>query len=104
MNLETEVWEILVPYKMGRKNVLVPYHNIWDDYVRDIAGGLTIQKVSKGQWVSPTGKIHKELMIPVRIACNEEQIKTIVEFTLKHYAQEAVFVMRISDKAFIISK
>jgi hypothetical protein len=104
MEIETEVWEILVPYKMGRKNVQVPYHKIWDEFVRNIAGGLTIQKVSKGQWISPSGKLHKELMIPVKIACTESQIRLIADFTLKHYRQEAVFLMRISDKAFIISK
>jgi len=42
------LWEILVPYKMGRKNVQVPYHQEWDAKVMAIAGGMTLMKVAKG--------------------------------------------------------
>lgn len=42
------LWEILVPYKMGRKNVPVPYHQEWDAKVMAIAGGMTLMKIAKG--------------------------------------------------------
>lgn len=97
------LWEILVPYKMGRKNVPVPYHQEWDAKVMAIAGGMTLMKVAKGSWTSPTtDKTHKELMIPVRIACTEEQIKEIMKMTIEHYKQEAVFAMLVSEKTLIM--
>ena len=99
---ELQTWEILVPYKMGRKTVQVPYHQEWDEKVRQITGGLTIHKVAKGQWVSPsTGKLHKELMIPVRIACSEEQIRQIAAITIEHYKQEAVMVSLVAARTMI---
>lgn len=106
MNIKNlQLWEILVPYAMGRKNVQVPYHRIWDSKVMEIAGGMTLMKVSKGSWISSkTNKTHRELMIPVRIACSEEQIKQIAEFTITHYNQEAVFVSLISEKTMIIHR
>ena len=101
---EKQLWEILVPYKMGRKNVQVPYHQEWDAKVVELVGGLTIMKVAKGIWVSLTNKKHKELMIPVRIACDEDQIKQIMAMTLIHYKQEAVFAYEISQKAIFLHK
>lgn len=100
--IESKVWEILVPYKMGRKNVQVDYHRQWDEKVRGISGGLTIHRVAKGQWVSPTGKLHRELMIPVRIACSEKEIGKIMQITLEHYQQEAVYASLVSEKALIL--
>lgn len=97
-----QLWEILVPYKMGRKNVQVPYHQEWDAKVITISGGMTIMKLVKGVWMSPTNNTHKELMIPVRIACSEEQIREIGAMTIVHYKQEAVFITLISEKAIIL--
>jgi hypothetical protein len=99
-----QMWEVLVPYKMGKKNVQVPYHREWDAKVVAITGGLTICKPTKGTWVSPTGKTHRELMIPVRIACTEEQIKKIITMTLEHYEQEAVLAYRVSDEVIFYSR
>lgn len=111
------LWEILVPHKMGKhdnsnpqlarsnKNVPVPYHQIWDEYVRDLTGGLTINKVSQGHWIDKsTNKLYKELMIPVRIACTREQIDQIAEYTMEHYQQLAVFVTLISETTLIFHK
>ena len=99
-----KLWEILVPHKMGpngKKVILVPYHREWDDKVREITGGLTILKASKGQWVDGDGKIYKEIMIPVRIACSDEQIERIVAMTARHYKQKAIFVSLISEHTYI---
>ena len=86
---------------MGKKTVQVPYHQLWDEQVKRIAGGLTIQRAAKGIWLSKeTGKTHKELMIPVRIVCTKADIMLIAAVTVKHYQQEKVLVMKISDECF----
>ena len=107
--IELPLWEILVPYAMGdhdgtdpnkpkrKRNIPVPYHQQWDAKVREITGGLTIMKVARGQWEDKDGKLYKELMIPVRIACTREQIDKIADFTIEHYAQKAVFVTMVSE-------
>ena len=92
-----ELWEILVPTIMDEKPVRTRYHKNWDDKVRKISGGLTILKPAKGQWVSPSGKLFDERMIPVRIACTEKQIEKIMDITLQHYRQEEVMAYRVSD-------
>jgi hypothetical protein len=40
-------------------------------------------------------------MIPVRIACNDEQIRKIAVFTAAHYSQETVMYYTISHEVFI---
>lgn len=42
-------------------------------------------------------------MIPVRIACSEEQIHGIAKFTAGYYQQEAVMYYLVSEKVFIRS-
>jgi hypothetical protein len=93
-----QMWEILVPHKMNKKNISVPYHRVWDDTVKAIAGGLTILRAAKGKWVSPSGKTIKELMIPVRIACTRSEIMNIAAYTKTYYNQEVVLVIKISDE------
>jgi hypothetical protein len=98
-----ELWEIFVPtIRPDGKPYRTRYHRVWDDKVRKISGGLTIYPPAKGQWVSPTGELFKEKMIPVRIACTEEQISSIMEITLTYYSQEAVLAYRISDKVLLL--
>ncbi len=108
---ELQLWQILVPHRMGdhheeglpkrNRSIPVPYHQEWDKFVRNITGGLTIQRASKGQWIDGDGKLYKELMIPVLIACTEEQITEIAEFSLNYYKQKAMFVSLISEKTLI---
>lgn len=108
--INQKLWEILVPVfeiidPVGEKyNVewSVEYHHEWDQYVREIAGGLTINKRARGIWTSPeTGKIFQEKMIPVRIFCTLEKIEEIADFTIKHYKQKAIMFYLISDTIFI---
>lgn len=115
--IETKLWEILVPHRMGnhdlyrhdnslpksKRIIPVPYHQIWDEKVRKITGGLTICKSAKGQWVDRDGKLFKEIMIPVKIACSEEQIIEIANMSKEFYQQKAIFVSLISEKTMIIS-
>lgn len=106
------LWEILVPYKMGKfnhpgfsdfpkkgRNIPIPWHKRWDEYVRNITGGLTILKPARGEWISDiTGSVHREKMIPVRIATTEELMNKIAEFTCMFYCQEIVLFYEISTK------
>jgi len=109
------LWEILVPHRMGRHDgtnpelpransvVHVEYHRKWDAKVMEMTGGMTLMKAAKGSWKSPnTGKTDCEIMIPVRIACTESQIKEIMALTIKMYAQEAVMATLISERAIIM--
>ena len=102
--MQTELWEILVPTvrRVGGKPYRTRFHRVWDAKVRAISKGLTILKPAKGQWISNTGELHKERMIPVRIACSEQDIYRIIDLTLEYYDQLAVFCYRVSD--FVIIK
>lgn len=97
------VWELMVPTVRPNsdKFFTTRYHRVWDAKVRDITGGLTIHPPSTGQWVSPSGELFTERMIPVRIAATEEQIHKIIDMTLKYYDQEAVFCYLLSSRVII---
>jgi hypothetical protein len=95
------LWEILVPCRVKNKGVPIKFHRAWDDKVRAIANGLTIYRASVGQWVSPSGKIFRERMIPVRIACNKTQINQIADITAKHYKQQAIMFYLVSNEVYI---
>lgn len=82
------------------------HHREWDRQVREIAGGLTIMKPAVGQWVDIEAEmgqkeLHIERVIPVRIACTEQQIKKIMARTASHYKQLAVMAYKISDRVLI---
>ena len=96
-NKDTSLWEILVPTMMGDKPVRTKYHKKWDEKVRAISNGLTILKPAKGQWISPDGQLFAERMIPVRIACTEDQIDAIMSITITHYDQEEVMAYKVSE-------
>lgn len=103
-----QLWEILVPtVRNDGRPFRLRYHRIWDAKVREISGGLTILPVAKGQWVyrSPNNpaeaQLFKERTIPVRIMATEEEINSIVDFTLKYYDQIAVMAYRIADEVIL---
>ena len=105
MASQIHLWELLVPcqYNDG-KPVRTKHHQEWDKYVRKIAGGLTVYKPAKGQWVDKSeNKLYAERVIPTRSACTERQIKQIAQFTIHHYRQLAVLVYEVSNKVFIIT-
>lgn len=101
----TSLWEILVPTVRpntgDKKFFTTRYHRVWDDKVREITGGLTILTPVKGQWVSPSGELFVERMIPVRIAATREQIDRIIDLTLAHYNQLTVMCYKVSDEVII---
>jgi hypothetical protein len=99
------LWEILVPTNWNDgKPVRTRHHKEWDKVVRKFAGGMTIFTPVKGSWIDPiTNDLFKDRLIPVRIACTENQIKQIAKFTIKHYRQLAVFVYVVSTKVLIFN-
>lgn len=96
-----KLYEILVPTEMVREGMVTPirtrYHRVWDERVRDITGGLTILTPTTGQWVSPSGELFCERMIPVRIVCSPEQIEQIADMTAAYYNQEAVLFVEVGE-------
>jgi hypothetical protein len=97
------MWEILVPAS-GNDDQKFSYehHKLWDEFVKSIAGGLTINKTAKGEWISPSGALFRDRMIPVRILCTEEDIEKIIKYTISHYDQEAVLAYEVSDHVKLI--
>jgi len=100
--MKKSMWEILVPTVVPNTNgenfFKTRFHKTWDERVRKITHGLTIMPPTKGQWVSPTGTLFVERMIPVRIVATHEEIHAVMDMTLEHYEQETVMCYRISDE------
>ena len=80
------------------------YHLECDSFVKEITVGLTMHRVAKGEWINPSGELYKDKMIPVHVSCTEEEIYKIIDFTIKHYDQEAVTAYAISDYVIIKHK
>jgi hypothetical protein len=103
-----KVYCVVVPTKKptstGDKPIRTRHHRVWDAYVRKITGGLTIFAPGKGQWISPANELVEEKVIPVNIACTEEQFKRIVSFTLKHYRQDVVMAYKVSDEVYFFTE
>jgi hypothetical protein len=96
------LYEILVPTQSNEgKPYRTRYHRVWDEKVRSITKGLTIMPPVKGQWINPSDTLHRERMIPVRIACTSEEIEQIAEMTAKYYEQQAVMYYLISKEVVI---
>lgn len=97
------LWEILVPRRWNNgKPIRTRHHKEWDRRVKAIAGGLTVLTPTiKGEWVSLDGDAFVDSTIPVRIACDREQINQIMDITAKHYKQLAVMAYKISDEVLI---
>jgi len=99
------LWEILVPtFDNDGNHFGLKYHQVWDKKVREISGGLTILKTSKGQWVSREGDLYYDRMIPVRIYCTEPEIDKIIDITMDYYKQIAILCYRISDCVKLVHK
>lgn len=95
------LYEILVPTVRNGdgKPFRLRYHRVWDEKVRAITGGLTIVAPVRGQWVSPTGEVFKERMIPVRVMATREEIEKIADLTAAYYDQKAIMYYKISEEA-----
>lgn len=101
--MELLLWEILVPRNFtDGSEIPLTYHQAWDGRVRSLANGLTVLKTVKGQWVSPEGDLFREPMIPVRVACTEEDMAHIADITALHYKQQAVMFYLVSQKIAVL--
>ena len=93
------LWEILIPTVSNEgKPYRTRYHKVWDNKIRSLTQGLTILTPAKGQWISPSGELYSERMIPVRILCTRAEIEKIVDLTMSYYDQLAVLAYKISDE------
>ena len=101
MDADKKIWEILVPAMMYGRPIRTHYHRLWDEKIKQIAGGLTITPPTKGYWISNEGKTIKEQMIPIRIMCTSDEIETIADITARHYNQDAIMFYKISDGVYI---
>ena len=96
------LYEIMVPCQTNQgKPIRTRQHKEWDQRVRKLTGGLTVLAPAKGQWVSSSGKLFIDRMIPVRIACTSEQMETIADMTARFYEQEAIMFYELSTKVTI---
>lgn len=97
-----KLYEILVPTNRNDgRPISARFHRIWDKKVMEISGGVTILSPAKGKWSSPDDELFDERMIPVRIACDENDIEKIIDFTMDYYEQLAVMAYVISDEVII---
>ena len=93
----------MVPTIIDDKPVRTRYHRVWDEKVRNIAGGLTVLKPAKGQWICPeSNKLFAERMIPVRIACTREQIFDIANMTKRYYKQLKIMISLVAEEVHFI--
>ena len=79
--MKKELWEVLIPTTLHGTSILENHHHQWDQFVRGLAGGLTILRTVKGQWISPKQIVVAESVIPVRIICTKSEVKKILLFT-----------------------
>lgn len=98
MTEEKSVWQILVPCKRNDGTpVRTRFHKVWDEKIKAISGGMTIHLPTKGKWISPSGDLFEERMIPVTFIATKKQAEDIVDYTLKYYDQLAVLCYKISN-------
>jgi len=102
--VKQKMWEILVPASNKSQEFTYEHHKQWDEFVITISGGLTVMKTAKGEWVSPDSRRFKDRMIPCRIKCTRSEIEKIIDFTIKHYEQEAVLAYKISEEVILKGK
>lgn len=100
--LTEPMWEIFVPASSDDNEFTYDHHKQFDEYVKQKAGGITILRGAKGEWISPEGKLFKDRIIPCRICCSQCDILGIMKFALKHYRQKAIMAYKISDQVLMI--
>lgn len=100
--MERVMWEILVPtIRPDGRPIKTRFHKVWDEKIHEISGGMTILTPTKGKWISPSGQLFVERMIPVRIIATREEVEKIIDFTMEYYEQEAILAYRISNEVIL---
>jgi len=102
-NFDRCLWEILVPVcRADGREIDVPFHQLWDEKVRAISGGLTITRSVRGQWVYEE-KLFSERVIPCRVLATRPEMDQIARMTIDHYSDQlAVMFYRLSESAIIL--
>ena len=100
------IFEILVPQKRNDGiEYGLEYHKEWDKKVRDITGGITVQKTTKGSWVKKQGELVIDTMIPVKIFCTDLEFNKIMKLTLEHYYdQYTIMGYKISNEVYRLNR
>lgn len=99
------IFEILVPKDSNSgRQFTIKHHKEWDVKVREITGGLTVQRKTKGTWISKRGELILEEMIPVKIACTPEEFQKIMRITIEHYNQYSVLGYLISNVVYTLDR
>jgi hypothetical protein len=102
--LAKPMWEILIPAYDDKEEFTIDHHKVFDGFVKEKAGGITILRGAKGEWISPEGELYKDKIIPCRICCSFGDIKSIMEFALEHYNQKTIMAYKISDHVLMIRR
>ena len=100
--LDLPMWEIFVPASNIDAEFSYEHHKIFDEFVKQKAQGITVMRGAKGEWISPSGVLFKDRIIPCRICCSIGDIHSIMRFALKHYNQEAIMAYKISDHVLMV--
>ena len=104
------LYEILVPTVSNEgKPYKTRYHRVWDNFVYELVGGITILRPAKGKWIDKSviegdkflKVLYEERVIPVRIACTRSQLEKIIDYTIKYYNQIAVMAYKISEEVIV---
>jgi hypothetical protein len=90
------LYEILIPQADNSKRAFSrAYHRAWEKLVRESAGGLSICPTIEGQWIDK-GKLYRERMRPVRIACSAQKMRKLADLAKLHYRQLSVMYYPVS--------
>ena len=102
-NFDRCLWEILVPVcRADGKEIDIPFHQLWDEKVRAVSGGLTITRSVRGQWIFED-KLFSERVIPCRVMATRWEMNQIAKITIAHYSDQlAVMFYRLSESAIIM--
>tara|TARA_R110000824_G_scaffold400038_1_gene606672 strand:+ start:4577 stop:4948 length:372 start_codon:yes stop_codon:yes gene_type:complete len=91
------LWEILIPASSTKTQFSGVHHKAWYAKIIELAGGLSVFKTLKGEWISPNGEVFKDRMSPVRISCTLPEIKHIMFITKAHYDELEIMAYKVSD-------
>lgn len=105
ISTEKLMWELLVP---TRGNDGTPFtrrhHRHFDNYIKDISGGLTLVSPVRGDWVDPSSNVeYTERMIPVRALCTRHEIVEIAKEAARWYDQIAVLATLVSVETVVVT-
>ena len=93
-----KLYEILIPQADNAKRAFSRSHHAkWEGIARDTAGGLSVCPIISGQWIDK-GKVYRERMRPVRIACSARSMRKLADLAKSHYRQISVMYYPVSSE------